>query len=69
MVSVPSLADAIVDGRAKGNVKLSVRKTFRHKGVEVQLHAFVTPIFDAMCGQIYPWVPLLYFRETASGAN
>ena len=37
----------------EGNVKLSVRKPFRHDGVEVQLHAFVTPIFDTVCGQIY----------------
>jgi hypothetical protein len=51
------------------NVKLSVRTPFRHEGVEVQLHAFVKPIFDTMCGQIYAWVPLLYFGETASGTN
>jgi hypothetical protein len=69
MVSHRSLADAIVDGRAKGNVKLSVRKTFRHEGVEVQLHAFVTPFFDAVCGQIYAWVPVHYFGEIACGAN
>lgn len=37
----------------EGNVKLSVRKPFRHDGAEVQLHAFVTPIFDTVCGQIY----------------
>jgi len=37
----------------KGNVKLSVCMPFRHKGVEVKLHAFVTPIFDTVCGQIY----------------
>lgn len=36
----------------KGNVKLSVRTPFRHEGVVVKLHAFVTPIFDTVCGQI-----------------
>jgi hypothetical protein len=41
MVSDHSLAEATVDGRVKGNVKLSVRKTFRHERVEVQLHAFL----------------------------
>ena len=53
----------------EGNVKLSVRKPFRHDGAEVQLHAFVTPIFDTVCCQIYAWVPLLYFGETAHGTN
>jgi hypothetical protein len=57
----------MVELEGKGN--LSVSTPFRYEGVEEQLHAFVTSIFDTVCGQVYAWVPLLYFGEIASGAK